>query len=52
MMVTKYFLKSGNVPYIVYIPISLEEYINESNILTQEQISNIIFPELKSPLQK
>ena len=51
-MVTKDFLKSGHVPYIGYIPISPEEYINGSNILTQEQIRNIMFPEFLSPLQQ
>ena len=35
MIVTKYFLKSRNVPYIGSIPISSEDYINESKNLTQ-----------------
>ena len=52
MMGTKEFLKSVNILYIGYIPISLKEYKNESNILTQEQISNIMFPELLSLLQQ
>ena len=35
MLVTKDFLKSSNVPDIVSIPIPSEDYINESNDLTQ-----------------
>ena len=34
MIVTKEFLKSRNVPDIGSIPISSEDYINESNNLT------------------
>ena len=41
-----------NVPDIGSIPISLEDYINESNNITQEQIENIMFPEVISPLQQ
>ena len=52
MIVTKEFLKSRNVPDIESIPISSEEYINESNNLTQEQIENIMFPEVLSTLQQ
>ena len=44
VVVTKQFLKSRNVTDIVSIPISLEEYTNESNNLTQEQIKNVMFP--------
>ena len=35
MMITKDLLNSRNVPYIVYTPISSEDYINESKNLTQ-----------------
>ena len=52
MIVTKYFLKSRKFPDIGYIPISLEYYINESKNITQEQIKNIMFPEVISPLQQ
>ena len=38
MLVTKDFLKSRNVPDIGYIPISSEDYINESNNTTQEKM--------------
>ena len=37
MVVTKYFLNSRNVPDIVSIQISSEDYINESENLTQEK---------------
>ena len=37
MLATKQFLKSKNVPDIGSIPISSEEYINESINLTQEK---------------
>ena len=49
MILTKEFLKSINVPYIVSIPISSDDCINESNNITQEQIYNIMFPEVLSP---
>ena len=52
MIVTKEFLKSRNMPDIESIPISSEEYINESNNLTQEQIENIMFPEVLSTLKQ
>ena len=52
MEVTKDFLKPSNVPDVASIPISSEYYINESNNLTQEQIDNIMFPEVISPLQQ
>ena len=42
MIVNKEFLKSINVPDIGSIPIFSEDYINESNNLTQEQIDNIM----------
>ena len=35
IIVTKDFLKSGNVPDIYYIPISSEDYINQSKNLKQ-----------------
>ena len=41
MIVNKEFLKSNNVPDIGSITISSEDYINESNNLTQEKIENI-----------
>ena len=37
MIVTKESLKSRNVPDIGSIPISSEDYINESKDLTEEQ---------------
>ena len=37
MVVTKDFLKSRNVPDTASIQISLEDYINESENLTQEK---------------
>ena len=40
------------MPYIVSIPISSEDYIKESKNLTKEQIQNIMFPEVISPLQQ
>ena len=52
MVVTKEFLESMNVPYIGSIPISLEDYINESKNLTQKQIENIMFQEVLSQLQQ
>ena len=52
MIVTKYFLESRNVPDIGYTPDSSEDYINESNNLTQEHIENIMFPEVLSHLQQ
>ena len=36
IVVSKEFLKSRNVSYIGSIPISSEDFINESNNLTQE----------------
>ena len=52
MVVTKELLKSSNVPYIGSILISLEKYINESDNIKQEQIENIMFIEVISPLQQ
>ena len=46
MLVTKDFLKSSNVPDIGSITISSEYYINESKNITQEQIEDIMFPEV------
>ena len=48
----KEFLKSSNAPYIVSIPILSEAYINKSKNLTQEQVYNIVFLEVLSPLQQ
>ena len=42
MLVPKELLDSGHVPSIGSIEISSEEYINESNNITQEQIYNIM----------
>ena len=44
-------LKSRNVPDIGSILIYLEDYIKDSKNLTQEQIENIMFPEVLSTLQ-
>ena len=52
MLVTKELLKSRNVPDILSIPIYSEDYKNQSNYLTQQQIDNIIFPEVLSSLQQ
>ena len=52
VVVTKSFLKSRNVTDIGSIPISLEDYINESKNLTQKQIENIMFQEVLSRLQQ
>ena len=52
MVVTKELLNSSNVPYIVSIRISSDDYIIEANNLTQEQIDNIMFPEVLSPIQQ
>ena len=52
MVVTKELLNSSNVPYIVSIRISSDDYIIEANNLTQEQIDNIVFPEVLSPIQQ
>ena len=52
IIVTKEFLKSGNVPDIGSNKISSENYIHESRNITQEQTDNIMFPELSSPLQQ
>ena len=52
MIVTNSFLKSSNVIDIGSIPIYSEDYINESNNLTQKQIDEIVFPEMLSPLQQ
>ena len=43
---------SKNVPYIGSIEISLYEYINESNNLKQEQIENVVFTKMLSPLHQ
>ena len=40
------------MPDIGSIPISSEDYINESENLAQEQTENIIFPEVISTLQQ
>ena len=40
------------MPEIVTIPIYSNYYINESKNLTQEQIDNIIFPVVLSPLKQ
>ena len=52
MTVTKELLKSRNVPDIGSIKIYSDDYINESKNITQEQIENIMFPEVLPPLQK
>ena len=52
MVVTKKFFKSRNFLDIGSIPFSTEDYINESNNLTQYQTENIMFPEMRSPLQQ
>ena len=52
MVVTEELLKSRNVTAIESIPIYSEDYINESNNLTQENIQNIMFPEVLPPLQQ
>ena len=52
MVVTKEFLKSRNVSDIVPITIYSEDYINESNNITREQIEKIMFPEVISYLQQ
>ena len=52
MVVTKEFLKSRNVPDVVSMPISSEDYINESKNITQEKIDNTMFPEVLSYLQQ
>ena len=52
MVLTKELLKSGNVPYILLITILSEDYINESKNFTQEQMENIMFSEVLSPLQQ
>ena len=52
MIVTKEQIKTSNVTDIVSIPISSDDYINESNYPTQEQIDNIVFPEVQPPLQQ
>ena len=46
MVLTNEFLKSSNVPDIGSITISSEYYINESKNITQEQIEDIMFPEV------
>ena len=52
MIVAKELLQSRNVLYIVSIPIYSEDYINESKNLTHEQIENIMYPKVLSPLQQ
>ena len=52
MILTKDLLKSSNVTDIGSIPISSEDYINESKNTTQEQIDNIMFLEVLSTLQQ
>ena len=44
MIVTKESLRSRNVLNCESTPIYSEDYINESNNLTKEQINNIMFP--------
>ena len=43
MGVTKESLKSINIPYIGSIPISSEDYTNESKNLTQEKLRVLCF---------
>ena len=50
MIVTNEFFRSRNVPYIGSITVYSVDYINESKNLTQEQIDNIMFTEVLSPL--
>ena len=52
MIVTNEFLHSRNVLDIGYITISSEDYVNELKNPTQEQIDNIMFPEVLPPLQQ
>ena len=47
LIVTKEWLRSGNVPDIGYIIIYSEDYINESKNLTQFFFENIMFPEVQ-----
>ena len=44
---TKESLKSRNMPYIGYIPIYSEDYINKLNNVTEEKFKNIMFPEVQ-----
>ena len=52
MAFTNEFINSINISDIWSIPISLEDYINESNNLKQKQIDNIMFTEVIPPLQQ
>ena len=52
MVLNNEFLKSRNVPDIGSIPISSDDYINESNHIKLEQIDMIMFPEVIPPLQQ
>ena len=52
MLVTNDLLISKNVPDIGSIEISFNEYINESKNLKKEQIKNIMFTEVLSPLHQ
>ena len=51
-IVTKDFLKSMYILDIGSITIYSSYYINESKNITQEQIDDIMFPEVQSPLQQ
>ena len=52
LLILKEFPKSSNVPDNGSITISSEDYINESNNIKQEQIFNIMSPDLLSPIQQ
>ena len=52
MIVTKDFLNSINGPDIGSTKFYSDDYKNKSKNLTQEQIENIMFPEVISPLQQ
>ena len=51
MVVTKEFLKSKNLPDIGSIPIYSEDYINKPKNPIQENINNIMFPKVLTPLK-
>ena len=52
MIVTTDLLKSRSVPYLASIAIYLEDYINKSKNLTQEENDGIIFLDVLSLLQQ
>ena len=52
MVVTKELLKSRKVSDIGSIPISSEEYLNQSNNLTHDCFEKIVFPEVLLTLQQ